>query len=167
MRLVVIRHAIAEDPGTFAATGRDDASRPLTDEGKRKMRRTARGLRRLIPGIETVVASPLKRARDTAEIVSDEYELGRVETAVELEPERPLEEVVAALARFPADLVAVVGHEPQLSRLVTYLLSGVDRSGIEFKKGGATLLQFEDRPRPGAGQMLWSLRPSTLRDLAG
>jgi len=167
MRLVVIRHAIAEDRDTFAATGRDDASRPLTDEGKRKMRRTARGLRRLIPRIETIVASPLTRARETAEIVRDEYGMERVETAVELEPECPLADVVAALARYPADLAAVVGHEPQLSRLVTYLVSGVDRSGLELKKGGACLIEFDDRPSSAAGQMLWALRPSTLRDLAG
>ena len=128
MRLLVIRHAIAEDRETFAATGRDDASRPLTDEGKRKMRRAARGLRHLLPGIEMVVASPLTRAQETAEIVRNEYGLERIETAAELEPDRPLAVVVEGLARHSGELIAVVGHEPQLSRLVTFLVAGVDRS---------------------------------------
>ena len=167
MRLVVIRHAIAEDRETFAATGRDDASRPLTDVGRRKMRRAARGLRHLLPAIETIVASPLTRARETAEIVRDEYELQRIETAVELEPEQPLAAVVEGLARYSGDLIAIVGHEPQLSRLVTFLVAGIDRSALELKKGGACLLEFDGHPRAGAGVVLWAVRPSMLRDLAG
>src|SRR6188474_746364 len=114
MRLLVIRHAIAEDRETFAATGRDDASRPLTEEGKRKMRRAARGLRHLVAGIETLVASPLTRAQETAEIVRDEYGLERVETAPELEPDKPPGAVVEGLARYSGELVAIVGHDPQL-----------------------------------------------------
>ena len=167
MRLVVIRHAIAEDRETFAATGRDDASRPLTDEGKRKMRRAARGLRHLLAEIETIVASPLTRAQETAEIVRDEYGLERVETAAELEPDRPIAAVVEALARYSGELIAIVGHEPQLSHLVTYLVSGVDRSGLELKKGGACLLEFDGHPRAGAGELLWAARPSMLRDFSG
>jgi len=167
MRLLVIRHAIAEDRETFAATGRDDASRPLTEEGKRKMRRAARGLRHLVAGIETLVASPLTRAQETAEIVRDEYGLERVETAPELEPDKPPGAVVEGLARYSGELVAIVGHDPQLSRLVTYLVAGVDRSGVELKKGGACLLEFDGHPRAATGELLWAVRPSLLRDLAG
>ena len=167
MRLLVIRHAIAGDREAFAATGRDDASRPLTNGGKRKMRRAARGLRCLVPRIDALVASPLVRAQETAEIVRDVYAMDRVDTAAELEPERALDEVTAGLARFEDEVVAIVGHEPQLSRLITYLLAGVDRSGVQLKKGGACLLEFDDRPHANAGELLWLVRPSILRDLAG
>ena len=167
MRLLVVRHAIAEDRETFGATGRDDASRPLTDGGKRKMNRAARGLRHLVPTIDALVASPLTRAQETAEIIREAYNLDRVETAAELEPDRPLGDVLAGLARYSGELVTVVGHEPQLSRLVTYLVAGVDRSGVELKKGGACLLEFDGRLRAGGGELLWALRPANLRDLAG
>jgi len=167
MRLLVIRHAIAEDRDTFASTGRDDASRPLTDQGKRRMRRAARGLHGIVSTIDVLVSSPLTRAQETAEIVAAEYEIERIEHAEELRPEHPLPEAVAALARYDGDVVAIVGHEPQLSRLVTFLVSGMDRSGVELKKGGAVLLEFDGKPTSGAGTLLWSARPSTLRDLAG
>ena len=167
MRLLVIRHAIAEDREVFAATGRDDASRPLTNGGKRKMRRAARGLRCLVPGIDALVASPLVRAQETAEIVREAYAMDRVDTAAELEPQRSLDEVIAGLARFQGDLVAIVGHEPQLSRLITYSLAGIDRSSVQLKKGGACLLEFDGHARANAGELLWAVRPSTLRDLAG
>jgi len=167
MRLLVIRHAIAEDREAFAATGRDDASRPLTNGGKRKMRRAARGLRGLVPSIDALVASPLVRAQETAEIVRGAYRMDRTDTAAELEPQRSLDEVMVGLERFQSDVVAIVGHEPQLSRLITYLLAGIDRSSVQLKKGGACLLEFDGRARANAGELLWAVRPSMLRDLAG
>ena len=167
MKVLVIRHAIAEDREVFAETGRDDAMRPLTAEGARKMRRAARGLRQIVPVIDELVASPLTRANETAEIVRREYEIDRVETADVLRPGTSLDEGVSWLAQRTGDVVAIVGHEPHLSRLTTYLISGVDRSGIQLKKGGASLISFEDTPARGAGCLNWSVPPGLLRDLAG
>lgn len=167
MQLLVVRHAIAEDRDAFAATGRDDALRPLTAEGVRKMRRSAHGLKELVPSIDLLVTSPLTRARETAEIVRREYELDHVETAPVLEPESRLEDVADWLARYREGVVGVVGHEPQLGRLVTYLVSGIDRPGVELKKGGACLLRFEGEPRAASGTLVWAIPPAAFRDLAG
>jgi phosphohistidine phosphatase SixA len=38
MQLLVIRHAIAEDPAAWAQSGQDEALRPLTKDGSKKMR---------------------------------------------------------------------------------------------------------------------------------
>ncbi|HUQ81250.1 MAG TPA: histidine phosphatase family protein [Gemmatimonadaceae bacterium] len=167
MRLLVIRHAIAEDRDAFATSGRDDTLRPLTDEGRRKMRRAARGLRQLVRRPDALVASPLTRALETAEIVRAEYEMDRVEQMPELAPERSLPDAVAALGRFPGAVVAIVGHEPQLSHLVTFLVTGNDLGALELKKGGACLLEFDGIPKAAAGTLLWAVRPSMLRDLVG
>jgi phosphohistidine phosphatase len=167
VQLLVVRHAIAEDREVFAASGRDDALRPLTAEGTRKMKRTARGIRAILPGIDTLVSSPLTRASETAEILRREYELDRVETARELEPGTPLDEVVSWLGRLDKGVVAIVGHEPQLGRLVTYLTSGSDHSGVEVKKGGACLIEFDGRPEVANGRLIWAISPGILRDLAG
>ncbi len=167
MKVLVIRHAIAEDRDVFAETGRDDAMRPLTAEGARKMRRAARGLRQIVPVIDQLVASPLTRANETAEIVRREYEIDRVETADVLRPGTSLDEGVSWLAQRTGDVVAIVGHEPHLSRLTMYLISGVDCAGIQLKKGGASLISFEGGPARGAGCLSWSVPPGILRDLAG
>src|SRR4029079_14353095 len=71
MRLLVIRHAIAEDRDEFANTGRPDGERPLTDAGRRRMRRNARGLRRLVGKFDVLATSPFTRAAETARIVAD------------------------------------------------------------------------------------------------
>jgi hypothetical protein len=49
-RLLVIRHGIADDPSTIAATGQDDSGPPLSKEGKQMMKGVAAGLRELVKG---------------------------------------------------------------------------------------------------------------------
>ena len=167
MELLVVRHAIAEDKEAFAAAGRDDALRPLTAEGVRKMRQAARGLHEVVRAIDVLVASPYTRANETAEIIRREYEIHQIETAQVLEPDTELDDVVVWLSRYDRGAVAIVGHEPQLGRLVTYLISGVDRPKVAMKKGGGCLIRFEGKPEAGAGRLAWSLPPKVLRDLAG
>src|SRR5260221_4105330 len=72
-RLILIRHGIAEDQQTFAKTGEDDSARPLTAEGRKKMREAAKGLLRICPKIDAITTSPLKRAVQTAEIIHERY----------------------------------------------------------------------------------------------
>jgi len=167
MELLVVRHAIAEDREAYAASGRDDALRPLTARGARKMRRAARGLRELVPAIDVLVTSPLTRASETAEIIRRAYKLDAIETAPVLQPSSVLDDVVSWLARFETGVVGIVGHEPQLGRLVTCFLTGTDRSAVELKKGAACLIEFEERPGAGKGTLIWSVPPRTLRGLAG
>ena len=62
--------------------------------------------------------------------------------------------------------VAIVGHEPHLSRLVAWLLTGKPSDFITMKKGGACLLEFEKGARQSGGTLAWLLRPSQLADLA-
>src|SRR5260370_27632219 len=87
MKLLIIRHAIAEDREDFARTGKDDSLRPITDEGKKKMKQGARGLRTLVPEIDLLATSPLTRAAQTAAVLDSVYGgLRRVENT-ELAPQ--------------------------------------------------------------------------------
>jgi phosphohistidine phosphatase len=167
MQLLVIRHAAAEDREAFAASGRDDSERPLTDDGREKMRRGVDGLRRLVAKIDLVASSPYLRAMQTAELVASGYDYAadRVKAVGSLVPDSPVEQFQTWLQRQSrAPVVAAVGHEPQLSTLVTWLMSGLRESRVELKKGGACLLQFEGQPGPGAGVMRWLMTPGQLRD---
>jgi len=61
------------------------------------------------------------------------------------------------------NLLAIVGHEPHLSSLVTWLISGKRESRIELKKGGACLVDFEAEARHDAGTLAWLLTPRQLK----
>lgn len=167
MQLIVIRHAIAEEQERFAATGKPDDLRPLTDEGRKKMTRGAAGLHAVVPKIDTLAASPLVRAQETARIVAQAYGIAAVETSNALRPDTAPTLFVSWLAAQNGDrVVAVVGHEPHLGLLVTWLMTGIEESRVAFKKGGACMLEFDERPRRGGGRLIWALTPAQLRDLA-
>jgi len=164
MKLLVIRHAPAGDREAWAVAGQDDFLRPLTREGRRKMREAARGLARLVPAPEALATSPLARSVETADVVARAFD---VEAAEELEALRPgslPRELLPWLrSREGAALTAVVGHEPQLGELVSWLLAGRARPFLALKKGGACLIDLGERPGPGVAELLWLLTPAQLR----
>ena len=167
MQLLLIRHAVAEDAEVFAETGQDDAQRPLTKPGKWKMQRIAKTLHRTVGSIDVLAASPLVRASQTAEIVAQAF--GGLEVVITgtLEPQASFDSFLTWLRKQrAADVVAVVGHEPHLGGLATWLMTANDESRVRLGKGGAALLEFEGKPGAGAAMLQWALTPALLRRLA-
>ena len=167
MELLVVRHAIAETREEFAKTGEDDAKRPLTEEGRRKFEKGARGLAKLASGIELLATSHLTRATQTSDVLEKEWP-GKLRT-VRLKELAP-EEDPAALLRWLArqrrrKLVAVVGHEPHLSRFVEHALTGKASGFVDLKKGGACLLDLGKTPQAGGATLRWLLTAAQLRRL--
>ena len=165
MKLVIIRHGPAGDRAEWEAEGRDDRLRPLVPEGKKEMRRVAKGLKTLVPRIDLLAASPLVRAVQTAEIVEDEYECDMV-TVEALAPGHAPEQVVKWLRSQQGDTVAIVGHEPDLSTLGCHLLTGQPSSFLTLKKSGVALLELNQPPGPGQATLEWLLTPRVLKRLA-
>ena len=166
MQLLVIRHAIAEERDTFAKRSADDDDRPLTPFGRQRMTRNARGLRRAAPVISHLATSPLRRATQTATIVASEYKISKVHEIESLRPtKRPKEFLKWLEGMADEECVAVIGHEPHLGTLVTWLLTGTDTSAVAFKKGGALLLDFPGLIAPGGATLLWAIAPAQLRRL--
>jgi phosphohistidine phosphatase len=163
MQLLIIRHAIAED--LPEGSTKTDERRALTSEGRKRMRQVAKALVRMVR-IDRLGSSPLVRAMETAEIVAEAH--GNVDIAMveALRPGSDPEALVAWLDQAGhGNVAAVVGHEPHLSMLATWLISGRNESHIELKKGGACLIELADRPSAGCGRLLWLLTPKQLRGL--
>ena len=176
MNVLVIRHAIAEERERFARTGKEDGLRPLTRAGRRKMRRAARGIARLVPKLDVIATSPLTRAAQTAQIVANVYrgaEAGpgggarrRTVDLAAMAPGKPLSAVLNWLEDQPGDAtVALVGHEPGVGQLVSWMLTGLRESFVPMKKGAACMLAFEKDVKPGRATLLWAIRPAQLRRL--
>ncbi|MFL5594654.1 MAG: phosphohistidine phosphatase SixA [Gemmatimonadaceae bacterium] len=160
MRLLVVRHGDAEE----RAPGGDDSSRALTKKGEQEMKVASAGLRTLVEAIAVIGASPLVRAQQTAKIVAKAYGDLRVETVEALSPGGAPSALVAWAAQYDsAETVAVVGHQPDLGTLVTWLMTKAGNSRVELKKGGAALLEFSTRLAAGSGTLLWLLTGSQLR----
>jgi len=168
MRLLVVRHAPAGDREAWKAARKDDFLRPLTPEGRRKMREAARGLRRLVDPPQALATSPLVRAKETADILARIFDVPAADEVEALGPGQPPQALLGWLrARERQALAAVVGHEPHLGVLVSWLLAGRARTFLQLKKGGACLLDLGSSPGPGRAELLWLLLPGELRRLAG
>ena len=164
MRLLVVRHAIAEDREAFARSHKDDATRPLTPDGRRKMERAALGVKELVPELDVLAASPYKRAIETAEIISAAFGGLSVERVPDLAPGAGVDRVVSWLAdRHARGSVAVVGHEPDLGQLVCALLASTNGPFLELRKGAACLLELAGPVTRGAATLDWFLGPKHLR----
>ena len=171
MKLLVVRHAIAMErvdyqsqPGTDEGQ-RDDELRPLTAEGVRKMRKNAKGLRKLVREPGLILTSPLTRALQTTEILQAAWPgLHRFETRA-LEPGAHPDRLIDWFRqnkKFADDFAIVVGHEPQLSHLVSWLMAGASRPLLELKKGGACLIEFPKTPAKSKGELRWLVTPKIL-----
>jgi phosphohistidine phosphatase len=168
MDLLVVRHAVSEDREVFAQTGKDDTERPLTAEGRRKFERGVRGLRKVVESIDLLATSSLVRATETGELLERAYGITQPVRLQELAPEAEPSSLLRWLRRQSGrTVVAVVGHEPHLSGVVEYLLTGRRSGFVDLKKGGACLLALGTRPEPGQGKLRWLLTAAQLRRLRG
>lgn len=154
MELLLVRHGVAEE-------GSPDAARALTKDGRRRAREAARGLAKLVDGAGIVATSPLTRAAQTAELVA--AALGAEVVVVEaLAPGQPFADALAWLKRRREERVVMVGHEPHLSGLASWLMTGRDRRVLALKKAQGVLLELS-AAKPGAARLLWSVPPRLLR----
>jgi phosphohistidine phosphatase len=164
IELYVVRHARAgiRDQQKWP----DDRERPVTADGARRFRPVARLLRDRGVSADVVLSSPLTRAWQTAELLVKEAGWPRPETCVALEPEGSNFQVIEALRPYPGKAVAVVGHEPGLSSLVSLLLTGDEQQvTIDLKKGAVVSLLLGDEPRAGEATLRWLLTPGLARTI--
>ena len=170
MRILIVRHAIAEEREIAAGgTGgtRADRQRKLTDDGRKKFKKAAEALAGLVPDLALIVTSPYIRARETADLLAAAFAKAPVVSELaDLAPDGDNAGFVrfaAAQKSLPA--LACVGHEPNLSALAGLLLTGREKSFVELRKGGALLLDFPARVAAGSASLVWHLAPGMLRDL--
>jgi len=167
MLLILMRHAEAgeSDPRRWP----DDRLRPLTDEGRRIHGRVAQVLRRMGVSFDHLLASPLVRARQTAEITAEAY--GRAAAAIEVADELgagvEVTDLLPRLQCYPRDAaVLCVGHEPHLSHLAAALISPDGGAHIELPKSGVIAIGAEGHPALGRGALGFHLTPWHLAALA-
>jgi len=165
LRLLIVRHARAAPRGIG---GIPDDERPLTRDGAADFGRAARGLARISPPPDLALTSPLRRARETAEIARAAWK-----SKARMAEERVLaggatDDVVEHLAKHRGlRLVAVFGHEPGVSALLAHLVGAKRADSLAFKKGGVALVETLDPRSHGSGRLIWFLPPKVLAALGG
>ena len=163
MDLYLVRHAVAFDPDE--SQWPDDRDRPLTPEGEKRFRRAARGLTELMPSVDVLLSSRYARAWRTAELLEKEASWPKPVACEALEVGHSPAEVLQVLqGHAGSSAVALVGHEPSMHELASYLLTAdTGHVQMEFRKGGIARLEVPDGLRPGSARLRWLLTPRALR----
>lgn len=113
MDLILWRHADAE-------SGVPDEERKLTAKGEKQAQRMADWLKENLPKDTVVLASPARRASDTAEALTKKFDTSReVGTSANAQ-------AVLKAAGWPRGerTVVVVGHQPTLGQAAALALTG-------------------------------------------
>lgn len=166
VKLLFIRHGMAENREAFAKTQKPDTLRPLTARGRKKMRKNAVGLSSIVPSIDILVTSPLVRALETAKIIRKFYPKARGVQLQELTPECHPQDLLKKLSQFKnSKVIALVGHEPHLSKTIDFFLTGAHKGFTDLKKGGVCLLEFRDKLDKGRGHLVFLIQPAELRKI--
>ncbi|HET7757927.1 MAG TPA: phosphohistidine phosphatase SixA [Steroidobacteraceae bacterium] len=161
MELLIVRHAIARERN--ARRWPDDAARPLSPQGAGRARKAAAGLKALGPRPLRVLVSPLVRARETAAILTRHAGWPAASECPELAPGADPGALLAAIRHAGTTRVAVVGHEPDLGRLVGACLGGAPPQGWQLRKMGAALVTFAGTAQAGRGRLEWLVPARILR----
>jgi phosphohistidine phosphatase len=164
--IYLVRHGIATD----AESGQSDADRALTADGRRKMREIGAGLKAAGIAPAVILASPLRRTRETAEVLHAVLEapLG-IELCTPLAPGHAPGDVIAELRPYDdRDEVMLVGHQPDMGELASYLLTGsTHQVPLPFKKGAVAAITVGALSAHTRGELQWFLTPKQLRGLSG
>ncbi len=164
MELYLLRHGQAVERGTRGFE--DDAARPLTPKGRRQLRKVTGAIKKLERDFDLILASPFLRAKQTAEIVAAGLKLKkRLKFSNALAPGGHAAILLRQLERHKPvpEKVLLVGHEPDLSQLVSLLVTGNLQLQMDFKKAGLCKLEAEKLSAGRCAALAWLLTPKQLK----
>ncbi len=150
IRVLIMRHGEAES----LTPGGSDAERSLSDHGHRQAEQAGRVLygEELVPDV--TLASPYRRAQQTAAAVASAMGLDQWQTESGLVPEADAQATVEALAGCDASTLLLVSHQP----LVTYLLAALTCDDVlsmpRLAPASLALLHADDL-LPGCCDLVW------------
>ena len=162
MELYILRHGIAVERGTPGY--KKDSDRPLTKEGEEKLHQIAQAMLAMELKFDLILSSPYVRAAKTAEIVASKLD-GEVTFTEFLESGGNQLALISQINDEKPQRVLLVGHEPDLSRLISLLTTGGTSAAIELKKGGLCKMTVDKLTFGQCATLNWLLTPKQLRAL--
>ena len=139
MLLYIVRHGDADN-------SQPDGMRTLTQKGREVTRRMGELLARAgFEAPEMVIASPLPRAQETANILREEFApKASFETSDALLSGSTIERPLSLIAskKGLCQSLMLVGHDPLFSHLASMLVTGVDQPSIEMDKSAVVVIEL-------------------------
>src|SRR5207245_9226298 len=113
-----------------------------------------------------VDTSPMRRARENAEIAAKILEIPTLEEWDELQPDGSKTGLYRKLARLEQNLRPIlVGHEPYLTSMIGEII-GTTSAKIVLKKGGVAKVRITSFSPRISGELRWLLTPTLIAKLS-
>ncbi len=145
-----------------------DPERSLTPDGENQIVVSARALAKMGIGFDLMVASPKKRARQTAELVARrlDYRVDDIKVTETLKPTAPSQEAITFLKAYEDKRrILLAGHLPSLGEIASDLLGEGSTVSVHFVMGGVCRIDI-DLLQGGSGRLEWYLTPEQLALIA-
>lgn len=146
MNLYIVRHGYADG-------GSPDSERRLTEYGHNKLIEMMPTWQNYINNIDVILSSPYKRALETAKIIHNYYKVDSKLIADDaLQPGINISDVIITLFALDYKNVMLVGHMPDVSDLVSELVSPI-LNGYPFSPGTLAAIKFNGQLQKGSGKL--------------
>jgi phosphohistidine phosphatase len=164
INLYIMRHGEADPVGGDV---KRDADRVLSEHGRNEARLMGQALAQLEPGLQQILTSPLARALETARIVAGAYPSAPpVEQTEALAPGFRRSALLTQLATYGNDAqILLVGHQPDLGRLLSWLIAEAPQAGIALGTASLAALTMRTAALDGEPTLRALLSPMLLRAL--
>ncbi|MCI0683899.1 MAG: phosphohistidine phosphatase SixA [Gemmataceae bacterium] len=157
MELFLIRHADAAPLGERGVT--DDADRPLTAKGEAQAASIGKALQRRGIVLDKLIASPLLRAQQTANIMVRHLQPApEVTTSEALAPGVKPRKTAKLLRSVDGERIGLVGHMPDVAEWAGWLI-GAKKAEIDVAKAGIVCIECGELPNKGMGTLRWLVTP--------
>jgi len=161
--LFILRHGEA---GNRMTVVEKDSERPLTPEGRTEMEKIAKSLKAIGLQTDRIYTSPLRRARETAEIAAKILQIPTLEEWDELKPDGSKTGLYRKLSRLGQNSRPIlVGHEPYLSSMIGEIM-GTTSAKIVLKKGGVAKVRITSFSPRISGELRWLLTPKIIAKMS-
>ncbi|MCL2313629.1 MAG: histidine phosphatase family protein [Proteobacteria bacterium] len=156
MKVYLIRHGEAD---AEVPEGLSDGERTLTTKGRLSLLAHFSSLVVHMAKLELILFSPLARCVQSAQLLSTalHYE-GALRTHKALMPDMPVGAIESLLAECNTKALALVGHQPAMGALASYLL-GLEHFPRPFVPGTVVGIQLELAELPLHGNLLFCAQP--------
>jgi phosphohistidine phosphatase len=152
MDIYILRHGEAEE----RETGQADRDRKLTPRGKHDLKAVLRMARKSEVAPDLILASPLRRAVETAAIAAEVLGCKQVVQTRNLLPGASPDLIWKEIGSdYKVESILLAGHQPHLGSLVGLLLEAP--LVVDLKKGSLVRIETHGRLGPPRGVLKWMI----------
>ena len=162
MDIFILRHG---DANTDSKKITDDSKRALTEAGIKEIENVAGLFAEFDVEISHIFTSPLRRTRQTAEIILKNQKKTKLNELAELKPEGAPSEALKKIIRQTGSTILIIGHNPLLVDIINHITNTEKQTtdGLALKTGGLAKIRVTVLEPQLRGHLEWLLTPKLIR----